>query len=149
MKPIDYVVSARMQSLGPRSHRVAAIGHEGDRLMVDEALGFQYRPNAGASMPIEAVHERKATGLPCQRCHFAPQPPGHGCVPWFATPLPMEMARKVEANGAGKLRIAIREYIAMVTERLGGKKAHAARNHLRRMCPVHTLNRRIPSSCRQ
>jgi AcrR family transcriptional regulator len=32
----------------------------------------------------------------------------------------MEMARKVEANGAGKLRVAIREYIAMVTERLGG-----------------------------
>ena len=32
----------------------------------------------------------------------------------------MEMARKVEVNGAGKLRVAIREYIAMVTERLGG-----------------------------
>ena len=32
----------------------------------------------------------------------------------------METARKVEANGAGKLRVAIREYIAMVTERLGG-----------------------------
>ena len=32
----------------------------------------------------------------------------------------MEMARKVETNGAGKLRVAIREYIAMVTERLGG-----------------------------
>jgi AcrR family transcriptional regulator len=32
----------------------------------------------------------------------------------------MEMARKVEANAAGKLRVAIREYIAMVTERLGG-----------------------------
>jgi AcrR family transcriptional regulator len=32
----------------------------------------------------------------------------------------MEMARKVEASGAGKLRVAIREYIAMVTERLGG-----------------------------
>jgi len=32
----------------------------------------------------------------------------------------MEMARKVDANGAGKLRVAMREYIAMVTERLGG-----------------------------
>ena len=41
MKPIDHVLSPRMQSLGPRSYRVAAIGHEGDRLMVHEALRFQ------------------------------------------------------------------------------------------------------------
>ena len=62
VKPIDHVFSPRMQSLGPRSYRVAAIGHEGDGLMVHKALGFQYRANAGASMAIEAVHERETTG---------------------------------------------------------------------------------------
>jgi len=30
--------------------------------MVHETLGFQYRPNAGASMAVYAVHERKTTG---------------------------------------------------------------------------------------
>jgi hypothetical protein len=30
--------------------------------MVHEALGFQYGANAGASMPIQAVRERKTTG---------------------------------------------------------------------------------------
>jgi hypothetical protein len=52
MEPIDDVLGPRMQSLGPRSHRVAAIGHEGDRLMVHEPLRLQYGANAGTSMAV-------------------------------------------------------------------------------------------------
>src|SRR5258708_21649286 len=60
VKPIDDMLSPRMQSLGPRSHRVPAIGDEGDGLMVHEALRSQYSANASTSMPVQAMHERKA-----------------------------------------------------------------------------------------
>jgi hypothetical protein len=41
------VLGPRMQSLGPRSYRVAAIGNEGDRLMVHETSRLQYGANVG------------------------------------------------------------------------------------------------------
>jgi hypothetical protein len=60
MKPVDDMLCPRVQPLGPRPYRVAAIGDESDGLMVYDALRFQDSPDSGTSVAVEAVNERKA-----------------------------------------------------------------------------------------
>jgi hypothetical protein len=62
VKPVDYVLAARMKVLLKPSNSLAAVGHENHLLVLLHALGFHQLPQPSARFVVVGLNEPEALG---------------------------------------------------------------------------------------